>query len=132
MGDDRKPLPRDVQLALGRKLRDAYRATMDRLPLDLVGLAHRVKAPADFQKRPDIPPPLDALRTADSDVLDPETIRILIDAFNRAWEDLQILHGNPATEEALALTLIVLVKEGERNPAQLATKAVLKMIQRRS
>ena len=132
MGDDRKRLPRDVQLALGRKLRDAYRATMDRLPLELVGLAHRVAAPADSRKRQDLPPPFDELGKADSDVLDPETIRILIDAFNRAWDDLRILNRNPATEEALALTLIVLVKEGERNPSQLATKAVLKMIQRRS
>jgi hypothetical protein len=121
-----------VQIALGRKLRDVYRATMDRLPLDLVGLAHRVKMPPDSRKRPDIPPPFDELSNVESDVLDPDTIRILIDAFNRAWDDLQILHRNPATEEALALTLIVLVKEGERNPAQLATKAVLKMIQRRS
>lgn len=132
MGDDRKRLPRDVQLALGRKLRDAYRATMDRLPLHLVGLAHRVEAPADDKRRQNIPPPFDELSNVESDVLDPDTIRILIDAFNRAWDDLQILNRNPATEEALALTLIVLVKEGERNPAQLATKAVLKMIQRRS
>lgn len=132
MGDERKPLPRDVQISLGRKLRDVYCATMDRLPLHLVGLAHRVEEPAGHQRRQNIPPPFDELSNVESDVLDPDTIRILIDAFNRAWDDLQTLNRNPATEEALALTLIVLVKEGERNPSQLATKAVLKMIQRRS
>jgi hypothetical protein len=61
-----------------------------------------------------VPRPFDELAVTDSDVLDPDTIRILVDAFDSAWNDLRALKKNPATEELLALTLIALMKEGER------------------
>ena len=125
IGDNHKRLPREVQIALGRKLRDVYRSYVDRLPLHLVGLAHRV---TDVDNRHPVPLPFGELRNLDRDVFDPDTIRILDEAFDKAWNDLQSLKKNPATEDSLALVLMALVKEGERNPSQLATKAVLKLI----
>ena len=41
-----------------------------------------------------------------------------------------VLKNNSATDEALARMLLSLVKERERNPSRLATRAVLKIIER--
>ena len=123
-----KKLSRSEQLSLGRTLRDFYRNYVEALPLHLVGLAHRVPDEKVTGTHLGIPAPFDELRTAHQDVFDPETLRILVEAFDKAWRDLQSLKRNPATETSLALTLMTLVKEGERRPSQLATKAVLSLI----
>ena len=89
MGDEQKRLPRDIQISLGRKLRDIYRAYVG-LPFPLLGLARRIPEPSSF-KTPEMPPQVYELSIAERDVLDPETIRILVDAYNKAWNDLRTL-----------------------------------------
>jgi hypothetical protein len=128
MSDDPKRLTREIQLSLGRKLREVYRAYVG-LPLHLLSLARRVEAPVHHR---DLPPPMDELAIPDREGFDPDTIHILTEAFHSAWNDLRTLKQNPATEDALARTLIILVKEGERNTSRLASRAVLQMIERRS
>jgi len=118
MGDEQKRLPRDIQISLGRKLRDIYRAYVG-LPFPLLGLARRIPEPSSFKTHREMPPQVYELSIVERDVLDPETIRILVDAYNKAWNDLRTLKKNPATNEALARML-----------SHLATKAVLKLIER--
>jgi hypothetical protein len=67
----------------------------------------------------------DSMNTTDN-VFDPATTAILDQAFEQAWRDLQSIQ-HPATEEALARCLTDLVK-ADREPARLATKAVIRLI----
>src|SRR5688572_18440175 len=110
-------LPRKAQLALGAELRAMYGVWAGRLPWQLLSLAQRVsladRAPAD--REPDVAP-----AAFDSSVLDPTSIAILDQAFDRAWTDLQSVK-HEATKEALALCLADLIQH-ERDPARLATK----------
>jgi len=87
-------------------------------------LAHRVSVPWDEAPRnaPRDPP----ITTFDRNVFDPATITLLDEAFQRAWEDLQRVQ-HPVTREALARCLTDLLKI-EREPARLATKAVIQII----
>ena len=116
-------LPRAAQLALGTELRARYGVWGGRLPWQLLSLAQRVSladlAPAD--REPDAAP-----AAFDSSVLDPATIAILDEAFDRAWTDLQSVK-HEATKEALARCLAGLIQH-ERDPARLATKAVIELI----
>ena len=127
MAKDKK-LSQAVQRAIGGALRDHYRAFVDSLPLHLVGLAHRVDPMRAEGVRSQLPSPFDQLEAQNLEVFDPLTLRILVDAFDKAWRDLESLKTNPATQKSLALLLFDLVKEGERNPSQLASKAVLRLI----
>jgi hypothetical protein len=121
---EKQGLPRDVQLALGEQLREAYSGFVGRLPWNLISLARRVKDdPSEGQARAE--PIVDNMGLVDRAVFDPATIAILQSAFEKAWSDLQSLRHNPSSREALALRLMALVNEGERNPSRLATKAVL-------
>jgi hypothetical protein len=123
-----KKLPRSVQLSLGDNLRDFYRNYVNRLPLHLVNLVRRVGQARANVRRDRPPPQFEELRNVDRDVFDPPTLRILMEAFDKAWNDLQSLKRNPVSPEKLAFTLMAMVKEGERRPSHLATKAVLKLI----
>jgi hypothetical protein len=67
-----------------------------------------VPEPNTFKKHRNMLPSVDDRAIPERDVLDPETIRILVDAYNKAWDDLRTLKNNPATDEALALMLIFL------------------------
>jgi hypothetical protein len=121
-------LPWSVQLSLGSNLRDFYRNYVDRLPLHLVNLARRVEEVRGNITRDRPPPQFDQLRFIDRNVFDPPTVRILVEAFDKAWNDLQSLKRNPVSAESLAFMLMAMVREGERRPSHLATKAVLKLI----
>jgi hypothetical protein len=123
-----KQLPRSVQLSLGENLRDFYRNYVDRLPLHLLNLARRVEE-ARVNVPRERPPQFDELSNVDRDVFDPPTLRILMEAFDKAWNDLQSLKRNPVSAETLAFTLIAMVKHGERRPSYLATKAVLTLLE---
>jgi hypothetical protein len=126
-GKDKK-LSRAVQGAIGEALRDHYCVFVASLPLHLVGLAHRVGPLRTDSKRSEMPSPFDQLHSQNLEVFDPPTLRILVEAFDKAWRDLDSLKTNPATQKSLALLLLDLVKEGERNSSQLASKAVLRLI----
>jgi hypothetical protein len=127
MAKDKK-LSRAVQGVIGEALRDHYRAFVKSLPLHLVGLAHRVGAQHNDAVASAVPSPFEQLRSQNREAFDPLTVRILVEAFDKAWCDLESLKSNPATQKSLALLLLELVKEGERNPSHLASKAVLRLI----
>ena len=122
-----KSLSRAVLITLGKKLGDSYRQYVANLPLPLVGLAHRIED-AKGQEVRSISTPFDELKKSGEDAFDPLAIRILVEAFDKAWNDLQSLKNNPVSEERLARLLMVFLKEGERNPSRLATKAVLTLL----
>ena len=117
-------LPPEVLHALGAELGAVYKSWCHQLPPDLVVLARRVildvgeKHQADFQSPP--------ASFFDKSLYDPLTIGILDQALNRAWSDLQSVN-HPASKETLAKCLCQLLRT-ERNPARLATKAVIKII----
>lgn len=94
-----------------------------RLPWHLLSLAQKVSLadPSPADRAPDAAP-----AAFDSSVLDPATIAILDEAFERAWTDLQSVK-HEATKEALARCLADLIQH-ERDPARLATKAVIALI----
>ena len=127
MAKDKK-LSRAVQGVIGEALREHYRAFVNSLPLHLVGLAHRVGTQHTDVMASPVPSPFDQLHSQNCEIFDPLTIRILVEAFDKAWRDLESLKSNPATQKSLALLLLELVKEGERNPSQLASKGVLRLI----
>jgi hypothetical protein len=118
-------LPRDVQIALGGKLRAAYGKFLHQMPWKLVSLARRIEHATDggsWRPDPELhPPPF-----AEDAAFDPETLAILDEAFEKAWGDLQSIKS-PVTRETLALRLAVLARE-ERDPSRLATKAVIASI----
>ena len=118
-------LPREVQIALGGKLRAAYGKFLHQMPWKLVSLTRRIEhGTHDRSWRPDPelhPPPF-----AEDAAFDPETLAILDEAFEKAWGDLQSIKS-PVTRETLALRLAVLARE-ERDPSRLATKAVIASI----
>lgn len=118
-------LPREVQIALGEQLRDAYRNFVGRLPLNLISLMRGLKEGTPVE-RARASPIIDTMGPIDRSVFDPATIAILDEAFEKAWEDLQSVQ-NSVSRETLALRLMALVK-AERNPSRLATKAVLASI----
>jgi hypothetical protein len=131
MNRPRKPggLSRDVQLALGEKLRAAYGTFVDRLPPGLVGLANAVRArAAPGQTTTPGRAAIERMGMLDPNVFEPETIALLDEAYQKAWNDLQGLKNNPVSQDALVLRLIALVRAGERSPHKLATKAVLTLI----
>jgi len=109
---------------LSRELRDHYSTFLQRLPLELVVLARKIRGSSSV-KDPSFTQPLgNPLWNS----FDPETVAILNTAFEKAWHDLDHLTANPATRSALATRLIALLNEGERNPSRLATKAVLELV----
>src|SRR5687768_9855312 len=117
-------LPAAVQLSLGAELRRSLSRWAYRLPMHLVGLASRARAPwaeAAERSRPDEP-----LSWPEHDVLDPDRLAVLDTAFEHAWADLQAI-GHPATKEDLARCLMKLARL-EREPSLLATKAVIAII----
>ena len=125
--DERKGLSRELQINLGEKLRDLYSAYVQSLPLHLVVLARRVRS-ASSAKGTRSDPISEMVGNSVENAFDPETVAILDKAFENAWKDLDNLEANPVTRTALATRLITLLTEGERNPARLATKAVLELV----
>lgn len=122
--NERKGLSRELQISLGDRLRDHYSTFLQRLPLELVVLARKIRGSSSV-KDPSFTQPLgNPLWNS----FDPETVAILNTAFEKAWHDLDHLTANPATRSALATRLIALLNEGERNPSRLATKAVLELV----
>lgn len=114
---DTPGLSRDLQLSLGKKIRESYSIFVQSLPLSLVALSRKI---------PNVPKS-GGLRPSSASVtfenkseggFDPETV----------WADLAYLETNPATPGALSLCLIALLNNGERNASRLASKAVLKLI----
>ena len=122
MASDKK-LSEAVQRAIGAGLRDHYRDFVNCLPLNLVGLAHRVEG-----TRSTLPAPFNILHAENRELHDPLTVRILVEAFDKAWRDLESLNKNPTTQNSLALLLLEILKEGEQNPSRLASKAVLRLL----
>ena len=122
--NERKGLTRDLQISLGGRLRDHYYAVLQSLPLDLLLLARQIRGNAGGNDAS-----IDAAPgNNDWNSFDPETVEILNEAFDKAWQDLDHLTENPATRRVLATRLIALLNEGERNPSRLATKAVLELV----
>ena len=122
---NRGSLPPDVQHSLGAELRRALSGWAYRVPMKLVGLAHRANAP---WAAPTERTPRDELITwPDRNVLDPTALEILDKAFHQAWRELEGL-GHPATREELARCLTKLIRL-ERDPSLLAAKAVIRVIQ---
>ena len=117
-------LPREVQIALGEQLRAAYSKFLHHMPWRLVSLTQRI-GPATHGKSwrsdPEFQPPLFA-----EEAFDPETLAILDEALEKAWDDLQSIRS-PVTLETLALRVATLARE-ERDPSRLATKAVIASI----
>jgi hypothetical protein len=118
-------LPREVQIALGEQLRAAYSKFLHRMPWKLVSLTQRIEHEThgrSWRLDPELQPqplPEDA-------AFDPETLAILDEALEKAWDDLQSIRS-PVTREDLALRLAALARE-ERDPSRLATKAVIASI----
>ena len=124
--DDRKGLTRHLQISLGEKLREYYSGVLQTLPPDLVLLARKIRG--DTTAKQNFHWGSEPLENIHVDSFDPETVAILDEAFERAWRDLDHLTENPATRQCLATRLFELLKEGERNPSRLATKAVLELV----
>jgi len=125
--DERKGLSRELQSKLGVKLRDLYSSFVQSLPLHFVVLTRRVRD-AGSAKSTRSDSMCETVGNISADAFDPETIAILDEAFEKAWDDLDHLKTNPVTRNALAIRLIALLKEGERNPSRLATKVVLQLV----
>jgi hypothetical protein len=125
--DERQGLSRELQIGLGEKLRELYSSLVQSVPLHFIMLARRIRN-AGGETRAPAGPSFEAAGEIGGHGYDPETVAILSEAFDKAWEDLEALSANPATHAALALRLIALLDEGERNPARLATKAVLELV----
>jgi hypothetical protein len=120
-------LPREVQIALGEQLRAAYSKLLHHMPWKLVSLTQRIAHPThDSSWRLD--PELQLQPLPEDAAFDPETLAILDEALEKAWDDLQSIRS-PVTREALALRLAALARE-ERDPSRLATKAVIASIVR--
>ena len=118
-------LPREVQIALGEQLRAAYSKFLHHMPWKLVNLTQRIGHPTHggtWRLDPQSQRPV----FADDAAFDPESLAILDEALEKAWDDLQSI-GSPVTRETLALRLAALAKE-ERDPSRLATKAVISSI----
>ena len=117
-------LPREVQIALGEQLRAAYSKFLHHMPWRLVSLTQRIGPATDgrsWRLNPEFQPPLFA-----EEAFDPETLAILDEALEKAWDDLQSIRS-PVTRETLALRVATLARE-ERDPSRLATKAVIASI----
>ena len=118
-------LPREVQIALGEQLRAAYSKFLHLMPWKLVSLTQRIEHEThgrSWRLDPELQPqplPGDA-------AFDPETLAILDEALEKAWDDLQSIRSS-VTREDLALRLAALARE-ERDPSRLATKAVIASI----
>ena len=125
--DERTGLSRELQISLGEKLRELYSTFVQSLPLHFVVLARRVRG-ANSEKGTRSDSTSETLGKISGDGFDPETVAILGEAFEKAWKDLDNLTTNPATRTELAIRLIALLNEGERNPPRLATKAVLELV----
>jgi len=123
-GTNRGYIPPDVQHALGAELRWTLSSWANRLPWKLVTLARRAQAPQD--KKLEIFPSDEPVIWSDKGVFDPASIAILDKAFQQAWGDLRNV-DHAADEETLARCLSQMIKT-ERDPARLATKAVIKLI----
>ena len=123
--DKHKGLPRELQISLGRMLRDYYNTFLQSMPLDLVLLARKIRG---GQSARDNPPSVSELLRNHTNSFDPETVAILTEAFDRAWNDLNHLSANPATPRTLATRLLALLNEGERDASRMATKAVLELV----
>lgn len=121
-------LSRDIQLALGDKLRAAYSSFVDRIPPGLVSLANTATIRGTPAKTTPRQHAVEHIGGLDPNLFEPETIALLDEAYQKAWSDLQSLQHNPVSEDALVLRLIALVRAGERTPHKLATKAVLTLI----
>jgi hypothetical protein len=124
-GDDQSKLPLEVQRVLGFELRAAYESWAHRVPWSLVLLARRIRGYVEGASSQTVPDE-DGEGIFDPNLYDPETIAILVEAFDQAWNDLQAI-DNPASKEVLARSLRRLVQR-ERIPSRLATKAVLQII----
>jgi hypothetical protein len=122
--NERKGLTRELQISLGGRLRDHYNTFLQSLPLELVLLARKIRGNASAKD----PSFIEPLENTHWNSFDPETVAILNEAFEKAWQDLDHLTANPATRSVLATRLIALLNEGERNPSRLATKAVLELV----
>jgi hypothetical protein len=118
-------LPPEVQLSLGAELRRALSGWAYRVPMRLVGLAHRAHAPWTTHR--ERVPHEESIAWAERNVLDPATLEIIDQALHQAWRDLEGL-GHPATKEELARCLTKLIVL-ERDPSLLAAKAVIRLIQ---
>ena len=118
-------LPREVQIALGEQLRAAYSKFLHHMPWKLVSLTQRIGHATPgrtWRLGPEFQPPL----FAEDAAFDPETLAILDEALEKAWDDLQSIRS-PVTRETLALRVATLARE-ERDPSRLATKAVIASI----
>jgi hypothetical protein len=118
-------LPREVQIALGEQLRAVYSKFLNHMPWKLVSLTQRIGHEThgrSWRRDPEFQP----LLFGEDAAFDPETLAILDQALEKAWDDLQSIKS-PVTREALALRLAALAKE-ERDPSRLATKAVIASI----
>jgi hypothetical protein len=118
-------LSREVQVALGEQLRAAYSKFLHHMPWKLVSLSQRIAHPthgSSWRLDPEFQP----APFAEDAAFDPETLAILDEALEKAWDDLQSIKS-PVTRETLALQLAALAKE-ERDPSRLAIKAVIASI----
>ena len=118
-------LPREVQIALGEQLRAAYSKFLHRMPWKLVSLTQRIEHEThgrSWRLDPELQPQL----LPEDAAFDPETLAILDEALEKAWDDLQSIRSS-ITREDLALRLAALARE-ERDPSRLATKAVIASI----
>src|SRR5688572_25864496 len=126
--NNKKGLPRAAQLRLGEKLRETYQPFVNQFPLKLLGLARRLDPSPPITPAKDDSPPFTEWRGSNGEAFDPASVRILADAFELAWSDLENLKPNPASKTSLARLLMNFIKEGQNNPRKMATKAVLTLI----
>jgi hypothetical protein len=117
-------IPLEVQRALGAELRWALSSWAIRSPWKLVRLAQRAHTPSN--KKLEVFPSDEPVIWSEKGVLDATSIAILDKAFYQAWGDLKNV-DHTADEETLARCLSEMIKT-ERDPARLATKAVIRLI----
>jgi hypothetical protein len=66
----------------------------------------------------------------DTDEFDPETLRILGEALDKAWRQVKLNHVNGRAYGArtvLAQHIFALAKQGERDPQTLVTGALMRL-----
>lgn len=125
--ENRRRLSRELQIGLGGKLRELYSTLMQSMPVHFFVLARRIRS-VGGEPGARSAPTFEISGDIRGHAYDPETVAILSEAFDKAWNDLEALTSNPTTHAELALRLIALLDEGERDPSRLATKAVLESV----